>query len=54
MASPKQPILIDKVLHRELKTKLNGSDKTMTLVMSRLAEMYLKGEVVVKIPEKQL
>jgi small nuclear ribonucleoprotein (snRNP)-like protein len=54
VASPKQPVLIDKLLHKQLKAKLNGSDQTMALVMSRLVEMFIKGEVVVILPEKRI
>lgn len=49
----KAQVLIDKTLHQQLKAKLRNC-VDMTIVVSRLVEMYLRGEVKVTIPEKQL
>jgi len=54
-SNSKQPVLLDKDLHRQLKLRLKSkSEADMTDVVSRLVEMYLKGEVKVTIPERQL
>lgn len=54
MASIKQPIQVEKPIHTQLKTRLRNTGTDMTTLVTRLIEMYLKGEVKVVLPERQL
>jgi hypothetical protein len=53
LAPIKVPVLLDKHLHSELKLKTRNKIQ-ITQVISRLVEMYLKGEVKVVIPGKEI
>lgn len=54
MASAKQPVLVERPLHSQLKTRLRNKDIDMTTVVSRLIEMYLNGEVKITLPERSV
>ena len=53
MARSHPTVLLDKTLHRALRDRIRNVCDAKTLI-SRLVEMYLKGEITVTLPERKV